>query len=797
MTDPKPHQRMEACPDRDRLMDLIDDSLQEDEQGMLVRHLDECEDCREFLDQHPAFLDCLKRVRQLNAQEEDSKVLQETLQQLKRNVGTIGASNRTESDIESWARSIDGYEVIRQLGQGGMGVVLLAREISLDRLVAIKLLAPALAGDENAKERFLREARAAASVNHPNVVTIHAVIESNSPPCIVMEYVDGESLQARLERTPKLPWDEIVRVGQQLADALAAAHDQGLIHRDIKPANVLIDSKSGQIKLGDFGLARTVNQTQLTRTGVVVGTPEYLAPEWLVEGSSGDHRADLFSLGSLLYAMCCGRSPFAADSVLATLYRIASAEPTPLVEKAPETPGWLIAIIEQLLRKNPDERIESAKRLAQQLRSPVASRVVDSGIQEVKNLRGSRSQSTIPRKVDNGRTPKSKTNRGLAWSVLTATLLLTVWMVFSWWPENPTSHVLVEDADGKVLGDFETLEEAIQEAPREATLVIEGNGPFALESTRLDQDVLTIQAADGFRPLVILESKQTSHEDDSDEEDSDEDQESLLTSENILVLEGLDLSYTSEDDDSARSLVGLIGGELIARNCRFRNQSDASCLILDAAAAVRLESCLIHGIGGYAIEVLGEEEDEAEVWLDNCVLTAEGGFLIECEEQATLNMDHCTLIASTILQLEMDPELDDEPTDPPSIVSCTARSSVMACELAVVGIATLGEPFQRSQLSRFVSWRGVSNRYWGPWMRIHADGDAFAPEWLNEWSEWKSHFEESDSEVLASMDSTLDDDWLDDLIGGWEHLEPSDLEQLRQRGLVSEGIGVDFDSLGW
>src|SRR5262249_28357095 len=159
-----------------------------------------------------------------------------------------------------------------------------------------------------ARRRFTREAQAAAAVTHEHVVTIHGVEEAHDPPYIVMQYVSGLSLQERLDRDGPLELKEILRIGSQAPRGLAAAHAQGVIHRDIKPANILLENGIERVKITDFGLARTLDDASLTQSGVIAGTPQYMAPEQ-ANGEAIDHRADLFSLGSVVYALCTGRPP--------------------------------------------------------------------------------------------------------------------------------------------------------------------------------------------------------------------------------------------------------------------------------------------------------------------------------------------------------------------------------------------------------------------------------------------------------------------------------------------------------
>lgn len=266
------------------------------------------------------------------------------------------------------------YEILAPVGRGGMGIVLKARDTRLHRIVAVKVLAPELASNPTARKRFLREAQAAAAISHDHVVTIHAVDENkvagfaeragqSDLPYLVMEFIDGQSLQQKLDRQGALPLPEILRIGRQIAAGLAAAHAQGLIHRDVKPSNILLQNGVERVQITDFGLARAVDDVSMTRTGEVTGTPQYMSPEQAL-GLPVDARSDLFCLGSVLYAMCTGRSPFRADSTMASLRRVCDDTPRPIREINPDIPDWLAAIIDRLFEKNPDNRFQTAAEVA-------------------------------------------------------------------------------------------------------------------------------------------------------------------------------------------------------------------------------------------------------------------------------------------------------------------------------------------------------------------------------------------------------------------------------------------------
>lgn len=252
------------------------------------------------------------------------------------------------------------YEVVGTVGSGGMGLVFKAHDPKLNRVVAIKVLAPEMVALPTAVKRFLREARAAAAVSHKHVVTIHAIDEKHRPPFLAMEFVAGKSLQEKIDSQGAMDVKEILRIGMQTAAGLVAAHKQGLVHRDIKPANILLENGIERVKLTDFGLARAVDDVGVTRTGQIAGTPQYMSPEQ-AQGQRVDHRTDLFSLGCVLYAMCTGRAAFRADSAVAVMHSVVHDAPRPIRELNEDIPDWLCDIVDKLLAKDADDRFDSAE----------------------------------------------------------------------------------------------------------------------------------------------------------------------------------------------------------------------------------------------------------------------------------------------------------------------------------------------------------------------------------------------------------------------------------------------------
>ncbi len=258
------------------------------------------------------------------------------------------------------------YEIEKVIGTGGMGIVLKGYDTELHRIVAVKVLLPHLANSGAARRRFSREAQSAAAVVHEHVIPIYNVESDGDIPYLVMQYVPGQSLQGRVDEHGPLSIPEILRIGRQAAAGLAAAHDQGVVHRDVKPANLLLEESLDRVLISDFGLARTVDDATLTRTGIVAGTPHYMSPEQ-AGGEVVDRRTDLFSLGSVLYFMATGRPPFRADSPMAILNRICHEPHRPVDEINSGIPVELADLIERLLAKTPAARFESAREVEARL----------------------------------------------------------------------------------------------------------------------------------------------------------------------------------------------------------------------------------------------------------------------------------------------------------------------------------------------------------------------------------------------------------------------------------------------
>ncbi len=367
------------CPQAKTLQQLLEEKLPADEQQAIQGHLDTCELCQKTIERLAAGgVTWDKTANNLSERpDQEPTALADAVEKLQ-NVSTDPLQTQAESaaahlddDIAFLQPSqkpgsigrLDKYEILAVVGKGGFGVVLKAFDEDLHRVVAIKVMSPHLASNGAARQRFIREARAAAAVTHENVVTIHEVKGEVKIPYLAMQFVSGQTLNEKIDKAGPLSVKEILRIGSQIAEGLAAAHKQGLIHRDIKPANILLENGIERVKISDFGLARSVDDASVTQSGTVAGTPMYMSPEQ-ANGEQIDHRSDLFSLGSVLYVMATGRPPFRATTTMAVMKRVCEDTPTPVQQVNTDIPDWLGDIFARLHAKKPADRIQTARDVA-------------------------------------------------------------------------------------------------------------------------------------------------------------------------------------------------------------------------------------------------------------------------------------------------------------------------------------------------------------------------------------------------------------------------------------------------
>jgi len=312
-------------------------------------------------------------------------------------------------------KTVSHYKILEKLGEGGMGVVYKAEDTKLKRIVALKFLPPELTRDENAKTRFIHEARAASALQHHNICTIHEIDETPEGQFfIAMDCYQGETLKEKIARGP-LAVEEAVDIASQVAAGLSKAHEAGMVHRDIKPANAMVTT-DGVVKLLDFGLAKLAGQTKMTKTGTTVGTVSYMSPEQ-AKGEEVDARSDIFSLGAVFYEMLTGAVPFPGDHEAAVLYGIIHGEPKPLVEVDKTIPQQLQGIIDQALKKDPKERYQNVLDLGDDL-DAVSAEAGESG----------KARRRRPRRMRGAASP-ARARRNIAVAAATVVVLAVVGLI--------------------------------------------------------------------------------------------------------------------------------------------------------------------------------------------------------------------------------------------------------------------------------------------------------------------------------------------------------------------------------
>jgi eukaryotic-like serine/threonine-protein kinase len=367
------------CLDPQTLEQLLSQTLSSKEHAQCESHLEHCEECRMRLEKvagDPQWWQSAAEMLSGDLQETTSAFKpsnsDDDLAEDNRHAQAVSLKHvrqvlQSPSHPEMLGR-LDSYDIESFVGQGGFGVVFKAYDSNLNRPVAIKVLAPHLATSGVARRRFTREAQAAAAVVHPNVVPIHAVQSEAEFPYLVMTYVPGSSLQTFVQQRGPLEPKAVIRIAQQVAAGLAAAHRQGLVHRDIKPGNILLENELSRALITDFGLARAADDAAISQTGWLAGTPHYMSPEQSC-GADLDGRSDLFSLGSVMYFMATGREPFRGSQPLSILKKIASDQPISANRINSDVPKTLSKIIDRLLEKRPEDRIQSAQQVSDLLES--------------------------------------------------------------------------------------------------------------------------------------------------------------------------------------------------------------------------------------------------------------------------------------------------------------------------------------------------------------------------------------------------------------------------------------------
>ncbi|MCI0358499.1 MAG: protein kinase [Planctomycetaceae bacterium] len=641
------------------------------------------------------------------------------------------------------------YEVNQVVGQGGMGTVLKAFDEKLHRVVAIKLMSPELATSGTARQRFSREARAAAAVSHEHVVTIHAVEDDHRPPYLVMQFVDGVSLQQKLDEKGALSTKEILRIGVQIASGLAAAHAQGVVHRNIKPANILLENGVERVKITDFGLARVADEAVVTQTGVIAGTPSYMAPEQ-AQGGTIDHRSDLFSLGSVLYAMCTGRAPFRGSTTVSILKRVCEELPPPIREINRDVPQSLVAIVEKLHAKETAQRYQSAKEVADLLERELASLQHPAGSQFAASPPGAGNQPEAQARESRRLAKRAVALAGASGLLLATILALTevsgvTHVVTSLLRrERPASGKQVDSGDktaaqaaiatpvppdvlqafvvlasgGAPERSFATLAESVLAAASGDTIEIRANGPYALDPITVRQEQLTIRAGAGFRPVLRLNPK----------EQPGYTLQPLFRYlvRGALVLEGLELQGERPQELAGGVFLVHCGekGALYVANCRFQVSGNGGYGIW-SRSPVTCRNCVFggrtHAVGGGVSRALTRPET---LVLDNC-LHASGKTAVRWHWFAdsppqTVSLSRCTLAClggSTVAVNVRTGLVPPDETLPPLAIESADNIFTSANSLLAFTRETDASdvppppPTAAGDLMRLARWRGQRNVY--------------------------------------------------------------------------------------
>jgi Protein kinase domain/Putative zinc-finger len=658
-----------GCLSREQISRLLSGNVASAEVLAIEQHLEACDDCREQLES--AGREGIEMdLGELAAPETASDCLQSAILRLKSHSSfafdiQLQDDNHVDdltgfldpADFPGDPGRLEHYRIKGLIGRGGMGIVLRGHDTQLDRPVAIKVLRPEWATDRQARERFTREARAAAAVQHDNLVTIHSVHSSGAIPWIVMELVHGVSLQERLKSGPA-GTGEILRVARDVAAGLASAHAKGLIHRDIKPANILIQDGNGRARITDFGLARTVEDPGLSQPGVIAGTPEYMSPEQ-ARGETVDCRSDLFSLGLVLVAMATGQSPMRGKTVIDTIRRVCDERLSPMASQNTKLPNWFCELIDRLVEKEPARRIPSAEELLTQLLT----------------------QSLTE--------PSGAAKPKLRW-VPAITVLLLLTLIFLWGiPGGGFSGSTITGngrerlVTGPVFiagreGSWKSLNEAIAAAESGDTIELAADKPVIGEPMTVAGKSLTIRAVKGHRPVIVAPPGNNFP---------------LIVTDSDLTLENLEINWHIADRGAENSRAALQsqfavrvdGGLTTFRNCRIMCQEKCGAVAINGGS-LNMENCFL-GLRNSAA-IFWISRTESSVRIADSVLECHVAAVIHYDLKGTgttsqsLAFESCSILGDILLKCTV----EGEPSSPKKLRVSNCLLDVNAvCEISALG----------------------------------------------------------------------------------------------------------------
>jgi serine/threonine protein kinase len=495
----------------------------------------------------------------------------------------------------------------RKLGEGAMGVVYEAWDTKLNRSVAIKLLSADRSLDNNATTRLMREAQAAAQLNHPNIVSVHNLGEIDGMPFIVQQLVRGRSLADMLKAEGVMKFDDVVELAIQIASGLAQAHRHGIVHRDLKPDNILIEDETKTAQIADFGISLRKGLNQITSVGTVAGTPVYMSPEQ-ARGQTIDGRSDLFSLGIVLYRCLSNRSPFDSDDPHAVIHQICAVEPTSIRELRSDVPLAIERIIHKLIRKDLSQRYDSAEQLIDDLNTYRFTRTTTND-----------DPSKVVSVDANSILQKPKSNLGIYTGIATIAILCVGVSIYYWLTESdsktanatvPFSNVpsamdaILVSVDGR-LEKYSSIAEAIRDNQYEdLKLKISGSGELPFQVLHNLPRALSIIADPNSRVVI-----QVATSDDS-QPWLEVNQGHRVTIEGV-VFESIGLS---DDRIALQANIRIKGGQLEVKRCRFDNRETLANLYIESGS-LSMSDCVMQSDQGVGLLI---SSTNSNVTVDNC-----------------------------------------------------------------------------------------------------------------------------------------------------------------------------------
>lgn len=734
------------CPSEEKLRALLADNGDDNE--WLVSHVEACDVCQSTLERFAQQWTPQGDVPEELLSSGDSIRLEKAIEKTKQlQTDRTVAFRKSDSTLTNLLPDqLGGYAIVRPLGRGGMGAVFEAFDDKLQRPVAIKTLLPQHAMDEETRARFLVEARAAARIQHSNVVTVHAVEESTQPPYLVQELISGESLDDRLTRGP-LSADEAIRLARDVASGLEAAHGVDVIHRDIKPANIFLAS-DGSAVVGDFGLAKVLDQPNQSRSGTISGTPEFLAPEQ-ARGEAVDARSDLFSLGTVLYYALSGVSPFRADNAWASLTRVCEHDPPEISTIRDDLPVWLSQLVSRLMHKVPNERFPTAASVIEAIEKQAVGPVTAVSKSAISNPVGIATAciglaALLGAIVMSGRGPETKEGEGQSNMAQVADDVTTAASEIS------ARFMLLPEGIAA-----ENLADAVARVSDGGTIELRGDGRIECEPISIEGKSVTIRSVKPLQPML-------SYDKDAPP------QAPFLQSDSNLTLEGLDIEWEIDSDKpfdqypSKHSAVHARGDSLQMKDCRINVGRDTYICSIETNQTI-MDRCELQSSLGQGIYWHGPPRASLQMSGSLCrsptCLTVPAWHELNQPEGVTLRLSGTTIEGEVGIEFLSVPRW--QRTTHIEAEKCLFALKHLCLMRGPVGIAT-NRFTPEERLRQFMHWaRDDANAYAEriqflarrPWRRRIQNSRII--ESLEQWLEFWG-FEESTSRLLAEGDDVPD-----------------------------------------